>query len=861
MAVRAFLRVTVIVLTVMFHNGIESVTAAQWYVSPLWNDFTNDSQCQFEDTNQQQAVFVLHGSAHQTCSIQVNTSLGYYAHMKIPSRNVSKEPFFLYMERQGDLIHCKDKFVAFTRPDEECVTVLSQDNLRVSLQGNVSILVSVKPALEVQSVCPEDNGDALLSSNINQTPVCNNGKSYSNLITCDLGSNCRIRFPPRCNVTIRNREAFLQCYDNGVVQEHESLIIYPMQLSVLYLSRSKIIEFDINYRPIQEPFANTTDIDLGSNEYNFYGNLVRLYLHGNHIASLKERTFHGLNRLNILTLHNNELTELPSNLFKGLSNLVDLLLLGNQITALNESIFNELNSLQFLALNDNELTTLPGRLFRGLSNLVQLYLGGNRIAALNESLFNSFDGMIYLEYLILSFNQLRSLSSVIFYGLRSLKDLDLSYNLLTHIPADIFKDISAITKIDLSNNELMECPNMKHLTRLQFLNVKGNLMTGIHHDTFSDLPNNSVLVVSQHEICECYVPAGVTCSASDSRSPYLTCDRLLSDRILVFLMWLVGINALGGNVFVLIWRKYKTKKFKVQDLLLYNLAMSDSLMGLYMIIVASADIYYGEYFPMKSETWRTGITCRVAGSLSIASTELSVLFLMLISIDRFICIKYPYSNNKMGKRSTVVLAVLTWLFSLALGIIPSILAGRNFKFYDNSHVCIGLPLSLTKTYSFDHHNTLTAPSDTLLVGRETFDTQFTGLVNGLYFSTAIFLGLNSICYLIILGCYIEIVRAVTKSAKQSGRTPDMDEQIRLTSKVTAIVATDFMCIFPIIVLGILVQARVIELPPSVYAWSVTFVLPINSAINPYMYTIAEIVSNYRKKKDKESQQTTELQKM
>ena len=76
------------------------------------------------------------------------------------------------------------------------------------------------------------------------------------------------------------------------------------------------------------------------------------------------------------------------------------------------------------------------------------------------------------------------------------------------------------------------------------------------------------------------------------------------------------------------------------------------------------------------------------------------------------------------------------------------------------------------------------------------------------------------------------------------------------------VATDLMCISPIIVLGILVQARVIVLPPSVYAWSVTIVLPINSAINPYLYTIAEIISTYRKKKaERNVQQAIALQSM
>ena len=80
----------------------------------------------------------------------------------------------------------------------------------------------------------------------------------------------------------------------------------------------------------------------------------------------------------------------------------------------------------------------------------------------------------------------------------------------------------------------------------------------------------------------------------------------------------------------------------------------------------------------------------------------------------------------------------------------------------------------------------------------------------------------------------------------------MQQQIKLTTKVTAIVATDFCCWFPVIILGILVQLRVITLPPSVYAWCVTFVLPINSAINPYLYTITEIVSEKRKKRKEEN---------
>ena len=229
----------------------------------------------------------------------------------------------------------------------------------------------------------------------------------------------------------------------------------------------------------------------------------------------------------------------------------------------------------------------------------------------------------------------------------------------------------------------------------------------------------------------------------------------------------------------------------------------------------------------------------------------------MISIDRFICIRFPYSTRKLGKRSAVILVALTWFTSCVLAIIPSTLSGVNFKFYDNSHVCIGLPLALTKTYTTEfklEENIIQGDGFKYRLGKETFITEFKGLKNGLYYAIAVFLGLNCVCYLIILACYVEIVRAVKKSSKQAGRSRDLSEQITLTAKVTAIVATDFCCWFPVIILGILVQVRVVFLPPSVYAWCVTFVLPINSAINPYLYTISEIVSTLKKKQAKKNNQ-------
>ncbi len=394
--------------------------------------------------------------------------------------------------------------------------------------------------------------------------------------------------------------------------------------------------------------------------------------------------------------------------------------------------------------------------------------------------------------------------------------------------------------MDLSGNQLTYIPSINHLVNLTYFNLLSNKLILIDKYTFNDLPKQTELIVNQTEICECYVPNDIKCTATNVRSPYLTCQRLLSDRVLMVMMWLIGMNALGGNMFVLYRKKHEKKS--VQTFFLSNLAISDLLMGIYMLIIASADIYLFT----DTKAWRHGITCTIAGAMSIISSEGSVLFLTLISIDKFINIRFPYSQRKLKKKSSAVMVTLVWLTSLIMGILPAVLAGQNYKFYDNSHVCIGLPLAQVEIF------TKNVTQGRVHRGSYTNIKYFVtskslGFVPGLYYAIALFLGLNGLCFIVILLCYIEMVRYSVKSAKSVGLKQDVKEEIRMTIKIAAIVLTDFFCWCPIIALGTLVQLQIFYLPSSVFAWCVTVVLPINSAINPYLYTIAGFISNRLRK--------------
>ena len=333
-----------------------------------------------------------------------------------------------------------------------------------------------------------------------------------------------------------------------------------------------------------------------------------------------------------------------------------------------------------------------------------------------------------------------------------------------------------------------------------------------------------------------------TCFNTIKPSPYLTCDKLLSLTALSVFIWIIGCSAILGNIFVVWWKQFKQRvENEVQSYLLSNLAMSDLLMGIYMIIIASADIYYGQYFPMNAENWRSSVLCRVAGTIAITSCEASVLFVTFISIDIFITIKFPFSIHKLCVKSTRLISALVWAFSLTLGLTASILAGTNSDLYDNSHVCIGLPLAQVVRYKT---KTIEAANFEYWEDAKTVEiVESSDQSPGLYFSVAVFIAFNMFCFLMIMACYIGLIRAVSKASSEAFRQRKMAEEVRMTLKVSAIVLTDFFCWFPICLVGALVQIGLIELPNSVFAWAVTFVLPINSAINPFLYTIATVITN------------------
>ncbi|XP_041456572.1 G-protein coupled receptor GRL101-like isoform X2 [Lytechinus variegatus] len=474
------------------------------------------------------------------------------------------------------------------------------------------------------------------------------------------------------------------------------------------------------------------------------------------------------------------------------------------------------------------LVSIDSRIFRGFENLHFLYFDNNSLTEIQPGMF---EGLSSLRILNLSSNAINYIPNGAFDGLESLVMLDLSYNPLFHI----------------DDNSLGNLWNLEYLFLIDI--YLPSLEAGIAHN----LSSLTAVSASDSRIC-CLVSRemnNVNCAMTAPKSPLDTCGRLYPSVVLRIFGWIIGLTALVGNFTVLALRFRLDQKLTVQTLLIINLAVVDCLMGVYMMFVTSADVYFGDNYFLRAPWWRDSIVCKVAGFLAFLSSELSVLTLTLITLDRTICIVYPFGKHRMSFKVSAILLIVIWISVSVIGIAPFLINSSDI--YGLSDVCLGLPLHVdsgeTGILRFLRES---AWSEEFIV---VYDVISSEIRPSWIYSVVIFIGVNMVLFILMLVSYIVMFVEVKRSTQSVGNTAETrGREIKVARKMAFIVGTNFACWMPIIIMGILTQTGLVVLPSSLYAWVVIFILPINSSINPLIYTFMNI--NEKKRKLKQSTSNT-----
>ncbi|KAG7458774.1 hypothetical protein MATL_G00224120 [Megalops atlanticus] len=563
---------------------------------------------------------------------------------------------------------------------------------------------------------------------------------------------------------------------------------------------------------------------LNADMFYKYQNLQKLYLQHNRIRVVNPHAFRGLYNLTRLYLSHNKISILRPGVFQDLYKLEWLILENNKINQISSLTFSGLRSLVLLVLLNNALSQLHDKaICLEMPKLNWLDMEGNQIESVGNVTFSSCN---MLTVLVLQRNRISRLHENAFSPLQKLGELDLSSNRIETIPPNLFVDLGELLQLNISYNPILELQvdHFDNLHKLKSLSIEGMEIRNIQRRMFEPLKNLTHIYFKKFQYCG-YAPHVRSCKPNtDGISSF---EDLLANIVLRVFVWVVSATTCFGNIFVICMRSYIRSENKLHAMCIISLCCADGLMGVYLFVIGAFDLKFRGEYNRHAQSWMDSMQCQVVGSLAMLSTEVSVLLLTYLTLEKYICIVYPFQYLTPGRCRTVSILVVIWVLGFVIAFIPLVAKGFFRNFYGTNGVCFPLHSEQPETRGAQ------------------------------VYSIVIFLGLNLVAFLIIVFSYGSMFYNIQKTGTRATEYSNhIKKEVTIAKRFFSIVITDSLCWIPIFILKILSLMQV-EIPGTISSWVVIFILPINSALNPILYTlttrpfketILQVWINYRQRR-------------
>ncbi|VVC36523.1 Hypothetical protein CINCED_3A003546 [Cinara cedri] len=348
---------------------------------------------------------------------------------------------------------------------------------------------------------------------------------------------------------------------------------------------------------------------------------------------------------------------------------------------------------------------------------------------------------------------------------------------------------------------------MENLTSLE---INGISKERIEMSLFDNLTSLQFLYLKEFHYCALYAKHVPVCLPNkDGLSSSL---NLLPNRFIRWICWTVTGFTFVMNALVLCGRMFCSLRDEnpAINFVIRNLAVADMCMVIYLTVVGYRDREYENNYYAHAHDWESSRLCTVIGIMAVISSEVSMLILMFISLERFLLIAVPLSGYRVLKLKTAVRCMASiWLVGITISIAPLVLWKHSSKFYGSNGFCY--PLYIEDPF-----------------------------VDGWQYSAFMFLGLHVFSLLLMSILYALMYISVRKT-RQAARisAEDYDFAIRFFF----IVLANSFCWLPVIVLKIAALKK-FHISSSTYGWVIIFIVPINAWVNPLLYTFT--TPKYRK---------------
>jgi len=373
------------------------------------------------------------------------------------------------------------------------------------------------------------------------------------------------------------------------------------------------------------------------------------------------------------------------------------------------------------------------------------------------------------------------------------------------------------------------------------------------------------------------------------------CKTLFSDRyemianpLLRSFFWIMGVVALIGNLATSVLtlmemvsgNKSSTCVNKRNNFVklgnrffIFNLTISDFLMGVYLLGVVCQGVNYSGRYCFVDKEWRSSNHCWILGTVSILSSEASAFIMASMSTFRLVTIYKPFLTRAMKFKWIVLVGILCWFFSLLFAFLPWIRLKSGYFVYEiwfpnhffktdtvskDDLVDIASRVSgsnLTRQSWFSVKETVSDKFKYHEIKAEIgFYSQTSVCMPRFYTSTSesawvystFLITLNFMLFIYMVVVYVLVYKKATGTKFSTPARKDTN--LGMQKRISRILLTDFFCWIPVCIMAYL-RVSGVSLPPDAYIASAGFLLPINSAMNPLLYSplIGQCMSRARKR--------------
>jgi hypothetical protein len=286
-----------------------------------------------------------------------------------------------------------------------------------------------------------------------------------------------------------------------------------------------------------------------------------------------------------------------------------------------------------------------------LANLFTLDLSHNELSSVSLHIFSATTN---LRTLVLAYNSLRS----VFSGhlpesgavLPKMAALDLSGVVMPEVDMAALLSFHSVQRLNLSACGVRRVlsTDIVRNSSLSVLDVRGCPMTDFPPSLFKAMSKLSTVYSDNYKLCcAAVLPEQFDLRRCHSPSDEISsCDDLLRSDVNRIFLTLFSVMALTLNAasLGLRLRQHLQSKATSYGVLVLHLCVSDLVMGVYLAIILGADRMYRSQFLWEDQAWRHSPICKLAGFLALLSCETSALIICLITLDRFLVLRFPFSR-------------------------------------------------------------------------------------------------------------------------------------------------------------------------------------------------------------------------